>query len=472
MPGLWLAAVSANQLISLKYDSSNRGPTEIMSARIVRVTLTLLIFVLLVSYVFYLNPQSATVTLRGGAAWQGPMALILIGAFTAGALVCTLVWFLLGARYQFRERKMLRRERMIETHRELMVGAREQLASGKQEAARAVLAKIVDRDPQDVIARILLSETYVKESNLPAALSVLDQARALHPKNIELLFRAAELNAALGNQTAAFDNMSLALAADPRNELALKYLVTACAGLGRYLDAIEHQRQRIRLASHTEHDALQRELAQLELRLVDATHPPKSKERRAGLEDVLRRHREYEPALEQLGDMARDDLEIEAASKYYVRAYRTAPLVRYLEKIATLWIGADQPDRMVAVLRSLISASELSSRAAFEARVYFTALLLKLENTEEALAWYRELKRLTPPNASLERARHLIDALVQRKQGATAEAFDTLVALFDGESPVPGLIRSDDPPSANGSWSERLDSKRAAKAPSPTLSTS
>lgn len=443
-----------------------------MSARIVRVTLTLLILVLLVSYVFYLNPHPATVTLRAGSTWQGPMALILIGAFTAGTLVCTLVWFLLGARYQFRERRMMRRERMLEAHRELLVSAREQIASGKQEAARTTLAKIIDRDPQDVIARIMLSDSYAKETNLSAALAVLDQARALHPKNVELLFRAAELNASLGNQTAAFDNMSLALAADPRNELALKYLVSACAGLGRYLDAIEHQRQRIRLAPHTEHEALQRELALLELKLVETTHPARSKERRAGLEDVLRRHREFEPALEQLGDMSRDELDIETASKYYVRAYRSSSQVRYLDKIATLWIGADQPDRMVAVIRSLISAGELSSRAAFEGRVYFTALLLKLENTDEALAWYRELAHLAPPSANLARARRLIDALVQRKQGSPSEAFDTLVTLFEGESPVPGLIPTDEPVTVNGSWSERLDSKRAAKAPSPLLSTS
>ncbi len=440
-----------------------------MSARIVRVTLTLLILVLLVSYVFYLNPQPATVTLRSGSVWQGPMALILIGAFTTGALVCTLVWFLLGARYQFRERRMMRREKLLETHREMIVGAREQIASGKQEAARAVLTRIVDRDPQDVVARILLSETYSKEGNLTSALAVLDQARATHPKNIELLFRAAELNSCLGNQTAAFDNMSLALAADPRNELALKYLVNACAGLGRYLDAIEHQRQRIRLAPHTEHEALQRELAQLEVKLVGATHPAKSKERRAALEDVLRRHREFEVALEQLGDMSREDLDLESASKFYVRAYKASSNTQYLDKIASLWIGADQPDRMVSIIRSLISSKDLSTRAAYEGRIFFTALLLKLENIDEALAWHRELKQTAAPTPALDRATRLIDSLVQRKQGMPTDAFDTLVALFESEAPVPGLIRAD--AHTNGSWSERLDSKRSSRAPSPTLST-
>ena len=444
-----------------------------MSARIVRVTLSLLILVLLVSYVFYLNPQQATVTLRAGSGWQGPMALILIGAFTAGALVCTLVWFLLGARYQFRERRMLRREKMLENHRELMVAAREQLSSGKQEDARAVLTRIVDRDPQDVIARILLSETYVKDGNLHSALSVLDQARAAHPKNIELLFRAAELNSCLGNQTAAFDNMSLALAADPRNEHALKYLVAACAALGRYLDAIEHQRQRIRLAPHAEHDALQRELAALEVKLVEQTHLPKSKERKAGLEDVLRRHREFEVALDMLGDTHRDDLDVESASKFYVRAYKASPNARYLDKLATLWIAAEQPDRLVATIRSLISAKELTSRAAYEGRLFFTALLLKLENIEEALAWHRELKALPAPTAQLDRTARLIDALVQRKQGHALEAFDGLVSLFEGDSPLPGLIREDEHELAarNATWSERLDSKRAARQPSPLLST-
>ena len=73
---------------------------------------------------------------------------------------------------------------------------------------------------EDIIARVELSRSLEGQGQAREALRVLEEARASDPKNVEVLFRAAELNQSLNNKTAAIDNLALVLCQHPNRRAA------------------------------------------------------------------------------------------------------------------------------------------------------------------------------------------------------------------------------------------------------------
>ena len=91
----------------------------------------------------------------------------------------------------------------------------------------------------------------------------VEAARLADPKNIEVLFRAAELNSRLKNKTAAIDNLALILAQFPSRQAA--GLARALSEeLGRYDDALEYQEQLEAMGSQEEQQDFMCELNVLE----------------------------------------------------------------------------------------------------------------------------------------------------------------------------------------------------------------
>ena len=75
--------------------------------------------------------------------------------------------------------------------------------------------QILRKDQDNIVARVELSRCLEKLGEPREALRVLDATRAGSRRNIEVLFRAAELNRSLGNNTVAMDNLALIAGESP-----------------------------------------------------------------------------------------------------------------------------------------------------------------------------------------------------------------------------------------------------------------
>jgi tetratricopeptide (TPR) repeat protein len=204
--------------------------------------LALGLIVCLVLYVVVLNREPAT--LRLGEAWQITAAsgFIYIGVFAVGILLSLLVGVLLGALMYWRERRLMKLEKRRQTFEQLMLKARSYLASDEWRKARDLWQQILRKDPENIIARVELSRSFQGSGDLQEALRVLDVTRASFKENAEVLFRAVELNLALGNQTAALDNLGLLLRIQPNHKAAAMARDIALQ-LGKLDDAVEYQEQ-------------------------------------------------------------------------------------------------------------------------------------------------------------------------------------------------------------------------------------
>ena len=287
--------------------------------------LSLLLFtvvvVTLVSFMFLHNQDSVTVTYAPGKTISGQIALILIYAFALGVLVSTIVAFILGAKLRLRNRKLFRQVKVTQDHMKQIEDARGQLALGDYVGAQEQLSRIIQKDPDNIAARIELAETHQRRGDLAGALHVLDQARIEQKKNVELLLKASEINAALGNHTAEFDNAALILQIKPRSRFALERVIASSVQLGRLDEAIAYQGELARTLSGDEYSAAQVRLAELELRRAVRDGQSDTGSLRKGLETVLRNHRDFPPALNLLAEVELADNNADAAVKLWKKSF-------------------------------------------------------------------------------------------------------------------------------------------------------
>ncbi len=444
-----------------------------MPGKIIKLLIVLLLTAI-VSYVFYLNPAPAQVFYKPAGSWSLPMALILITTFFLGVLVTALFAFVIGVRIQLHTWKISKKHKQTIDHHQLIAGARGELALNNFNSARGLFQKIINTDPDDIEARVLLAETYRRDGELKEALRVLEEARVEDKKNVELLLAAAEINEQLGNDTAAFDNAAMVLKLSPKNTFALKRLVSDCERLNRFEEAVTYQEQLLRLIPREEYDEEQKRLAELELRKARKL-TPKGK-LVAALEEILKRHRDFTEAKAALAALQCDALELDSASKLWSKCFAESGDPTYLERIASMWIHADDPSRAVASVRNALLQKGPKSDIDVAAQVFFISLLLRLEIVDEAKSEFEKLRSVSLVDDEVRKAHTVIKARLLQKDGREDEALEELLTqiqkegLLLGKSSVGKNTLVSGPPALG--WRARVKKKLTRKEPpSPSLST-
>lgn len=351
-----------------------------MSSRFVKL-LILFLLIALISVVFLLNPQPVTFSYGFGKAGTAPLALVLIVTFCAGLFLAGAFSFVFGIALTFRHWRERKGFEQLKIHLDQLVRAREYAACGRLDLAEDAFRRIVDQDPTRLAARIMLAETLLQQKKKTEALSVLDQVRAHEKKNIELLLLCSRINGELGNVVAAYDNLALALPLQPENAVILQELVRHANKLGQLEKAIEYQRQLVKISDQASYDRQQDALAQLELDLALKSRDEKKGE----IESVLRRHREYAPALAALAEIEKSSGNPDAASKLWMRAFKAGPAAEHLISVAKLWLGADEPSRAISSVKAAL-ASVPAAKANISSSLTLVSLLMHLEMRDEARA--------------------------------------------------------------------------------------
>lgn len=411
-------------------------------------------------YLVLLNRDPLTIQIPAVGSITTMGGVILIGTFITGFLFAVLIALVFGVRAWWRERSLLNKERQRQTFYAGLLEARSALASFEWARARDKWQQIVRKDPTDVIARIELSRSLEGDGQLRESLAIVDEARASQPKNIEVLFRTVELQAKLGNKTAALDALRLILTerAIPR---ALHLARDIAAELGEYEQAIEFHDQVTRLGG--DEQAIRHAACQLEAGKAKRDIRSDPGTLLEGLKVIAKRFPEDAPLLEEIGALALSLARTEEGTQYLTKAARIAGAARLWREAALGWLRIKAPDRALAAARA--GCKETKGGERIEAELFLLKLLLNLNMSEEA--------------------KEIISALpaVAREQGVklTIEQQNRL-ALLRGQC----YHRLNDTRSMNSLWNELAEQQGLAEArkqtidgaphasheaPSPTLST-
>lgn len=426
-----------------------------MSPKLIIKLLFVLSIVAIAVALFSWNSGDVTVQLAPDSPMTMPLAVALIVSFAGGLLLTAVVAVYNYLKQSMREKQVRKQLDFEISSRSTMEDARALLSAKEFKLAESSVKKIISKNPDNTSARLLLSECFMEQGAYKEALLVLDNARQEDRGNAEVLFTTAELNEELGNLTAALDNLELLLKAKPQNLEAIRRASDISWELGDLERAIDFKKRQIKLQPGNRDDLLA-ELSEIEFEQLLDNKEEEPKRWVSQLGEFLKRHRDYPPALELLGEQYLANGENSKASKFLYKAFIAGGNANCLEKMASRLLETSSPEKAVDMIKKALSERESRSQeTSVRGHLFFGALLLHLNNPEGAKEQIEILSAVDYMSAD-ERALLTIlkadltqresdskTALLQVKSALLEELRIAPPALIDSESEGPLLIEQE-----------------------------
>ncbi|MCB0311052.1 MAG: tetratricopeptide repeat protein [Bdellovibrionales bacterium] len=417
------------------------------------------IVVALAIYIVIMNSATITLSLTPSLRFTANGGVIYISLFAAGVFFTGIVALFFGIKGYFREKRLIHQDKVRKDFYHGMLLARSHLAAHDFSKARETWERLIKKDPTNILARVELSRSLEKAGEIREAIKVLDAARATDSQNIEVLFRAAELNIALGNKTVAIDNLALILYHYP-NSRAVKLARDLSEELERFDDALEYQDRLENLLGDP--SALKRDRARIEFKRIIQNTQNNTSELENNLRAFVKKNPDFPPALQRLSSLEAESGKTEEAAKYLVRAAKEDDRPRYWLDAARLWLKVGQPDRAVSAARTATRDTKGIFRAESELsliRLYIS--LNMLEDASRALDHFPALEKSENVSFSQEIWRDflILRGLCLNRLGKHQESAQVWQQLCDCDFEL------------KDSLLERKHSDINGSAPSPVLST-
>ena len=347
-----------------------------------------IVVALLVSAALYItltNSDTATIKVGPSISLTTYAGVIYIGVFALGCVATSLVALFFGLKGYFRERRLRATERARQNFYRSFEQARDLMASGDWAAARDIWERIIHREPENVVARVELSRCLENLGDTREALRVLDATRSSSRLSAEVLFRAAELNRTLGNNTAASDNLALIISDAPSRK-ALEMARDISEQMGRIDSAVQFQ-DALEKVGYSSEEILAARKRLTFLRII------KDSENEGALREALlpfvRKNPECVPALEKLAEIELRRNDVESCAELLMKAAKAQNgTISKWRAVVDLWLHTTEGDftrranRAIAAARS--ASQDTTGRARLEAELLLIETLLSTNRFEEA----------------------------------------------------------------------------------------
>lgn len=404
--------------------------------------LSAIVLIFLSLYIVTLNNDSMTLRLTTQRSFTTTGGILFIIIFLAGFLTATAIAAVFRMKSLWYEKSLESQQAKRQKFYDGMLHARNLLAAGEFNAATEAWKKIVKSDPSDVIARVELSRCLQGNNEIHEALKELEKARARNSTNTEVLFRAAEINLALNNKTAAIDNLALILAGDPCLRAATMARDLS-EELGRLNDALEYHKQAEQLGEPEDTARTIRERLHYELLAEELKHEgADATESRKRLEALLKRFPDSVGALSQLASLHVQTGDIDRAAELLVRAAHNSGDVRYWNKAVQLWLENDMADNAIAAARTATRKTKGKER--LQAELELIKIYIGLNRLDDAMQHIGDFKKMANKNGTPvtdEAAQYLLvlKGLCLNQQGAHRDAAVVWRQLSDLNFSLDGL---------------------------------
>ena len=282
----------------------------------------------------------------------------------------------------------------LDSHYQELGKAEDLLALKDTTGARGLLTKIISKDSTDILARLALAQTYRLEGESNNAVKILEETRASGRRSPALLLELARSYEESGNKTAALDNILLCLKENPKSAVLLERAIELASQMGRLEEAEGHALELLKVCSYSEQQRIQELLAKTKLKRIVKLKESNPEEYRSELQELVKTHKDFEPALVELSDDLFTNNDPNQAVKTLQKALKRGNSFDALSKLVSFWVSKDDPTSAIKLLRETIENSE--PKLQIPARTLLTELLLNLENIEEAEKELQILEDLIP----------------------------------------------------------------------------
>ena len=342
-----------------------------------------------VGYLLHLNPDPVTVRFSSTSEWQGPLPLVLLSAFLAGAAVTFVISLIRASRVAvtgWRAERVARRQRRQQLRKEQGLSF---AWLGELDKARTALAKALRDGPDDLSAFLMFARTYLDAGDFHRARTVLEEGLDRRGADPKLLLFLAEAQRGGGDTTAAIETLERARRADPASPRVLTALRDAYTSIGHWRDAGRTQ-EALLLVVHDPPVRSESERMLVGMRYQSALEITDSATRTTELRALLRAHPDFEPAAVSLGDALLAADQPRQAERVWRRAVTRGARGGALERLERLLAGGPRARRLDVFTRRLLRRNPADGTASlFRARQ-----LIRTGQLDEAGA---ELTRIGPP---------------------------------------------------------------------------
>lgn len=346
------------------------------------VLLLFIFFILFFLYFWGLNPHMVTVFYLPEQSLTYPAAMIVISCIVLGLILGFGAHIYSTAAHWM---KHWNRDRSDKKQREISAIYREgvgRLISGDLKKARGLLNKALDRDPRRVDTLIAMASLSSQEGNSAEGLELLRKAGEIDPKSMEVLFKTAVLQEETGQGDDAITSYQSLLALEKDNRKALRSLRDLYLKDDRWQEALEIQRQVLKVGPGANRVAAEKELL-LYLRYEVARNAISNgspEDAKSELKDILRQKPDFAPAHVSLGDAYAAMNHGNDAVKAWQEGYKKLGKGVFLERLEDYFMEREDPSSLLNFFRSLVL--EQGDDLIF--RLFYGKLCLRLEMVDEA----------------------------------------------------------------------------------------
>ncbi|MEA3240560.1 MAG: tetratricopeptide repeat protein [Pseudomonadota bacterium] len=359
-----------------------------------------LLFLLLFSYLLYLNPQSLTLHLATGLDTHGSLPFFILLSFAAGGLVMI---FLFSAksifRYsrEFKQRKGHRQiQQAVQVTRQ---GLENWLAADYKKAAKQ-LKRALKLDGENQEIRRDLIRVKLDAGEPQAAMEIIEDGLKIDPDDSCLQWLKAEVLESLGDDLRLLNHLNYLKGHYPKNVSILNLLVGKLMAQTYWQEAIAVWQELGKIAKAAKNKEQQAEIAaqldncRYEL-AVQQWHAGNREAAEQSLKEVLDRNQKYVPAYILQAAMAEQELQnpkrIETALAALKQGYSRQPNAWFLLEGERLLLSASENgEEMVAkYYRKAVSRYQ----DYWPARLLFAFFCLRHQRLERAAGLLAELKK-------------------------------------------------------------------------------
>lgn len=366
-----------------------------------------------VGYLLHLNPDSVTVRFSSTNEWQGPLPLVLLSAFLAGAAVTFAISLIRASQAAvtgWRAERVVRRKHRQQVRKDQGLSF---AWLGELDKARTTLAKALRDGPDDLAAFLMFARTYLEESDFRRARTVLEEGLDRRGPDPNLLLFLAEAQRGGGDAAAAIETLERARRADPASPRVLTALRDAFTATGRWRDAGRVQ-EALLLVAHAPSVRAENERTLVGMRYQSALEIADTGARITELRGLLRAHPDFEPAAVSLGDALLAADQPRQAERVWRRAVARGARGGAFERLERLLAGGPRARRLDVFTRRLLRRRPEDGSA----RLFRARQLIRGGQLDEAAA---ELTRIGPPWNALA-GYHALLAELHVRRGAHDDA--------------------------------------------------
>jgi tetratricopeptide (TPR) repeat protein len=263
---------------------------------------------------------------------------------------------------------------------------------------------------------LALASVTLQEGNLEEGIGLLQKARKIDPKGVEVLFKLAATYEQAGRREEAMGIYKELLLSDANNRKAMCSQRDILIELKQWDDALALQKRIVKVSSSGAKGDIEKQIMrqlryEVAVEQLAAGHAEQAIE---GCRDLVKQNADCTPARVTLGDAYRQVGRDNDAIKVYQEGYKALKKCVFLARLEDLCIDADDPAALLSFYRKQMH----SEPEDLLLKLYFGRLCLRLEMVDEALDHLSELEDSEVEFTKL----HLLLAEAQRRRNNIEEA--------------------------------------------------